>query len=929
MTQWSAWDGPVTNRFRVGIDVSRSGSTVTITYRAECTQSINQEITLRRTGDLTGNVSFRMNHGSSGGVTTIGTYTRSISAGQSLSFGASLSGVYNGASPSISGVTVSADYITPNPPYGVSVSRGSDWTQNLSWSLSPTAAGPISQVHVERRGHNGTSWSDWVRRGTLSGTTTSYADSTSPGWRYQYRVRTIGPGGWGDFVNSDTIDTTPRPMPSVSVTRLSDDEIRVSWTSPDAAWRTGIQVQRRVHDGNSWSDWVGRGGTLSSSASSYTDSTGSGRRYQYRVRAGADGGLWSSYTTSSTIDTTPNAPSGISVSRSSDTQTVVSWSLPSGWRTAVQLQRRHLQANGSWTSWTTRANLSSSATSYTDSTTANRRYQYQVRAGSGSLWSAFSASGWFDTTPAAPSGLQAVATASGIYLTWTNEAWFSAATRIERQEGNGAWVHAVTRGSGWDEWLHTDPDLTVTHRYRARAEGQGTPALNSGWAYSNRVELAAPPSAPTGLGPATPWDATEDRRLTWRHTPTDGSAQESFQVRHRLAGGSWITEPEALSQTQAWVLPAGTYANGDVVEWQVRTWGVHPDPSPWSATAASSPQARPTVAINTPTNGAVVDASSVLVSWGYADGQDHEQVAWRLTLLAGGEVVQEYSDSGDESTFTLDGLADEVTYTLRVEARAASGLWSLPDEATFEVAYAPPPQPELAVAWQVETGAAVVQIFYPDEGGDVEMSHSQLWRAIDDGPWVLIADEIPLDTSVTDPIPAIGDGRVNYYRARAVSVLPSTVDSEVVPLVVPSTGKGGTGGWVYLNAGPGMDTVCRVRANATRSGRRGRARELRQFAGRTKPVPFTGTARSNEWDVAARVAPDFDGASTDDELAALQDEHGDLVCYRDPTGKRWFAAMGPVSDSARSIIGEVSFSMTEVDHHEGLATERRTVGVPA
>src|SRR5699024_4275182 len=123
------------------------------------------------------------------------------------------------------------------------------------------------------------------------------------------------------------------------------------------------------------------------------------------------------------------------------------------------------------------------------------------------------------------------------------------------------------------------------------------------------------------------------------------------------------------------------------------------------------------------------------------------------------------------------------------------------------------------------------------------------------------------------------------------------------------------------NGGPGMDVVCRVRANATRSGTRGRARELRQFAGREKPVSFTGTARSNEWDVAARVAPDFDGASTDDELGALQDEYGDLVCYRDTTGKRWFAAMGPLSDSARSIIGEVSFSMTEVDHVEGLAVE--------
>jgi len=185
------------------------------------------------------------------------------------------------------------------------------------------------------------------------------------------------------------------------------------------------------------------------------------------------------------------------------------------------------------------------------------------------------------------------------------------------------------------------------------------------------------------------------------------------------------------------------------------------------------------------------------------------------------------------------------------------------------------------------------------------------WRA----GAVLIDDHVELGTATTDPIPIIGDGTVNLYRPVTVSVLPSIAEGEIIALEVPHRD---THGWVYLNTGLDMSQVCRVRANASRSGTRGIEREQERYFGRQKPVEYTGEVTTNRWDVSARVWPNPDGASSEEELVELQQADG-VVCYRDPWGKRWFASMSPVQDSFSGYVGEVSWSMTEVDYREGLA----------
>lgn len=579
--------------------------------------------------------------------------------------------------------------------------------------------------------------------------------------------------------------------------------------------------------------------------------------------------------------------------------------------------------------WFRVANLSGKPTSYSDRGTAsNRAYQYRVRLTSTRTGTgAFAHTDNVFTTPAQPTGVRAVPSSAGVLVTWTNVARHASAVEIERQEDGGAWISAgLNFGGARSDWTHTDADPAKRHRYRVRTRRDGTPTLRSAYGTSNEVALAAPPDAPTGLGPSSRWDATEDHVWTWRHVPTDGSPQERFQIRHRVSGSSvWTETSEVASSVPQWTLPGGTYANGQVVEWQVRTWGLHPDPSPWSGSRFDRPLARPTVAITTPTDGQVIDRSSVTVEWTFQQEQSYAQAAWRVELVQEGQVVRTLTGGGsDAGQVVLDGLQNDTDYTIRVSS-SAMGLWSVPDAVGIHVEFVRPAAPTVLVSWDVNLGAAVVQLEQPAwMAGTAEPAYHQVWRAIDDGPWLLIADQVPLGTAVTDPIPVIGDGTVNYYRARTVSVLPSTADAPVVPLAVSTRD---THGWVYLNGGPGMTQVCRVRANAQRNDDEGAERVLRQFAERKSPVAYTGTAVPLDWDVSAKIAPNYDGASTRAELVALQVEHGDAICYRDPVPTapaRWFGNMGRVASSWRTVVGEASWSMTRVHYTEGLAREEVT-----
>src|SRR5690606_22565342 len=128
--------------------------------------------------------------------------------------------------------------------------------------------------------------------------------------------------------------------------------------------------------------------------------------------------------------------------------------------------------------------------------------------------------------------------------------WITGVTmEVQRQEGSGSWGNLATGlGAETTSRLHSNPNPAVTHRYRVRARASN-PVLYSCWAYSDVIQLASPPSAPTSRGPSQPWHATEARPSAWRHVPTDRSTQQRFQVRHWLAGRTTGTTETAVQSS--------------------------------------------------------------------------------------------------------------------------------------------------------------------------------------------------------------------------------------------------------------------------------------------------------------------------------------------------------------------------------------------
>lgn len=608
----------------------------------------------------------------------------------------------------------------------------------------------------------------------------------------------------------------------------------------------------------------------------------------------------------------PYAPPSAAVARVSDTQHTVSWTTnytdTSGgypW-TGVRIYR---STDGG--SYALVATVPWSTTSWSDTTTSpDHSYRYRVDSYNATGQTTGPLTSTVYTTPATPGTPVAVKSGSDIVLTFTNAALHDTGVKVYESQGGGAYsLLATVAVANQTTYTHVAPNASVTHTYKVTTYNGSLESAQS--AASNTVQLQAAPNAPTLTGPSGVLDAAEAITFTWQHNPVDTTAQTAYEVQYRQSGGAWsaaITTGATNPSGNAWqrVVAGGTLVNDKTYEFQVRTKGAHADWSPWSSIGAFQTSARPTATITSP--GASHTTSTVTAAWTYYDAESTAQAAWVAKLLtAAGLVLETKSGTGATASIAFDTtVADSGSYQVAVQVRDAAGLWSAEDTQAFTVSYALPPTPTLTAAWVEDVGAVVVMITNPAyEVGEADTDHNQVWRSIDSGPWVMIADGVPPNSAITDYLPVIGG--VNEYRAVAFSALPSTAPSSSLVLPVTSTQ-----GWVWLNAGPGFATMCRLRDNATLTTRASRAKTLNHFAGREYPVETAGQARTRTIGLSARIAP---GSATITELEALADLPAP-ACYRDATGRRWFVSLGEVGSSHRGVVREVDIALTQVDHVE-------------
>jgi len=625
---------------------------------------------------------------------------------------------------------------------------------------------------------------------------------------------------------------------------------------------------------------------------------------------------------------TPAAPSTVTATRVSDTRQALGWTINAGApdpATSQRVQRSEFNT-GAWRAYATIATgLSAAATSYNDDTAeGDRAYRYRIQAVNAAGTATSGATGVVYTTPATPTSAVATKTAGNDIEILITPAQRVGAVEfvLEHSTNNGTtWAALTTVAGSTSPTTHMDtaPNPIDTHRYRVatrinNAAAEAGDNLQSGTVMTANIQLAAPPNAPTGLAPSTPADATEARTLTWIHNPTDTSPQSKFQIRHRETGNpTWTTETAITSSASSWVLAAGTYPNGSGVEWEVKTWGQHPDAGIYSATGTYATTARPTVANDAPLDGATLATAELAAAWTYYQAQGEAQAAWKLTLLQGGTPIETQPGAGTTATWTMETeLGDGETFTLRTEVQSASGLWSEPTDSTFSVAYLLPADATIGAEYVPETGAALITITpaAATPGVTEDATTARLQRSLDGGTtWANVTTPVALTpetaTLVNDPIPTIAG--ITRYRAHLYTDLGATTDASTQPdLETAEPGR------TFYNYGPGYGTVAVMHARPQPGGSANRAKAYHKFAGRKKRVLFGGTATELAITAAGRLFADGTTSTlTDWEQAAQESNVG---CYRDPKGRHIF---GGLEGFAHAWVGpeivDVSYTIEETD----------------
>ncbi len=571
----------------------------------------------------------------------------------------------------------------------------------------------------------------------------------------------------------------------------------------------------------------------------------------WRIAIDLSGGrVYSNNATASyTVPVAPSAPTSVTHTRVSDTTNTVSWTLPATTYTRMRLQRLVDGTVGA--EWTFASD--SGVTTYTDTgTQAGHSYTYRLRlelvpeAGESYLLT----SSWVTSTatynsPAAPTAISgARIAASTVRVTLTNTASTSTGLEVQASTDPADWSGAISQtyaGAG----LATADVTGISGIYYFRARNTRG-ALVSDWSpISDPVVTLTAPNPPTLTAPTGAiWNYTASQSMTFSfvHNPVDGSAQTAAQVRYSTDNGSTWTTQTLTTQTSYTLSLTSSYL-GKTITWQARTKGADPSYSDWSSTKQIAVYQQPTVTItltdgngNDVTNGSLSDMplnySAAITGSGIG------------TLNSGTFATTGYTEAATVSGTTLVGSvtpaemqpANGTTYTVTITASMSTGLTGT-GSVTVTMAFADPQAGNLATS--ESDGVVTCTVGLEAIGaGEVAADSISLYR-VTGGVAVLIAADLADGDTVTDryaPLNRDFSYRVVTYSAagasRAVDFAKRITSSKWYVMSPNATAWG-----IWNPAG----SLQFARPEKTRV----------QYAGRTYPVSYDGTAlsdsRSSSW----------------------------------------------------------------------------------
>lgn len=592
------------------------------------------------------------------------------------------------------------------------------------------------------------------------------------------------------------------------------------------------------------------------------------------------------------------APSGLTVTRVSDSRHDLSWSRNSTY-TSVVVQRR--TNNGGWVEV---GRPSGNAFSFSDvSTEADRKYDYRVAGVGGSGQSAWSNTVTVYTTPAPVASVSAVRSGDDIVVSVAGVPPYATAFDV--------YDDGVLVGSNVSfPWVDVAPNPGVTHTYTVRSKRGGLVSAHS--VPSNTVQLQAPPNAPTNLvpnGALRPFGVQV--LFGWQHNPVDSSGQTQAQVQYRPVGQLvWktdaVTSPDSVYSTFLTNQPANEQVVGDF-EWQVRTRGAHPDWSPWSAVGTVTVIDRPTVAINVP--GPTHDQPVLGVEWAYSQAQSYPQSSWKAELVQGATVLETKTGTGSVNAVTFaTRVVDGGTYGVRVTA-ATGDVESLPAYQEVAVAFTPPADPVVTGGWNDVTGS--VDLLVDAGSGGVPTETILVERSVDGETWETVMTVEP-GFEVPD-WEALSYG-VTEYRVTAVAATGAAAS-----IVYPVEARSGA---FWLSGGINFTRTARLPFNPSATFTDARSRSAELYEGRTLPVAYAGEHEQTTVAITGRLIDRDDHSVEVDELRSLVRDREPVHMFRDPDGHRIYVQVGASNiprqqaiDRADGWAGvwQYSLTLTQVD----------------
>jgi hypothetical protein len=272
--------------------------------------------------------------------------------------------------------TATTGQVVPGTPPNLQANAVSVSRIDLQWLA---ASGTVDWYRIHRRTGTGS----FITIDSVSGGMRAYQDTgLTAATQYTYRVQACNAAGCSSNSN-DAVATTPAlPAPpaapgGLDATATSTSRIDVSWTH-DGANTDRFEVQRSLDGGQFATIHT----TSTGEARSFADSgLNEATTYHYRVRACNAVGCsaWSSVAQATTLPgeaTRPDVPGDVTVTTSSATALLVSWTAPGG-QTSYRIRMR----SGTGGPWNTPIEVGGDATSYVQGgLQPGSTYQFQVAA---------------------------------------------------------------------------------------------------------------------------------------------------------------------------------------------------------------------------------------------------------------------------------------------------------------------------------------------------------------------------------------------------------------------------------------------------------------------------------------------------------------------------------------------------------------------